>query len=58
MKHFETLEKASDIDAKELFQMYTIDVLAITCIGVHANTFSNPDNVFYDMVSMVCLCWW
>ena len=51
VSYFETQIKADDINAKDVFQMYTIDALAITSVGVHANTFANPDNVFYDMVS-------
>ncbi len=50
VSHLETLVKADDIDAKDLFQMYTIDVLAITSCGVQNNTFKNPNNLFYDMV--------
>ena len=39
-----------EFECKDLFTMYSVDVVATTGFGVEAQSFANPDGTFLDQV--------
>ena len=39
-----------EIDAKEIFSMFSLDAIATSAFGIEIDTFKDPDNVFAKMV--------
>lgn len=51
VKYLETFEAANkEFECKELFTLYSVDVVATTGFGMDANTFKDPNGVFKDQV--------
>ena len=42
-----------EFECKDLFTMYSVDVVATTGFGVEAQSFANPDGTFLDQVSLL-----
>ena len=41
-----------EFECKDLFTMYSVDVVATTGFGVEAQSFANPDGTFLDQVPL------
>ena len=51
VKYLETFDKSNkEFECKELFTLYSIDVVATSGFGMEANTFSDPNCMFKDQV--------
>ncbi len=43
-------QNEASLDCKDIFQNYSVSIMASTGCGVRCNPFKNPDDIFYKMV--------